>query len=93
MTSRGLVQNAAYPQPDSNAWIITWVYSLSLSFRSKGENASWNAAYVMEFLMKPVGRSRLIFRKDHFSIAPGAANKSPRILSFARIAGKGSHEG
>jgi hypothetical protein len=47
----------------------------------------------MGFLMKPVGRSRLVFAKDHFSIAPGAANKSPRILSFARIAGKGSHEG
>jgi len=47
----------------------------------------------MEFLMKPVGLSRLVSRTDHFSIAPGAANKLPRILSFARIAGKGSHEG
>jgi hypothetical protein len=47
----------------------------------------------MEFLMKPVGLSQLVSRTDHFSIAPGAASKSPLILSFVRIAGRGSHEG
>jgi len=43
--------------------------------------------------MKPVDLSRLGSRTDHLSIAPGAVSKLPRILSFARLAGKRSHEG
>jgi hypothetical protein len=47
----------------------------------------------MGFLTKPVARCWLGSRTDDFSNAPGAVSKPHRILGFARIVGKGSHEG
>ena len=63
-----------------------------LSSRSSGENVSLSASAVAAFLMKRGEPVQALFSIGQYFRAPNAAVKWGRILSFAPIAGKGSHE-